>query len=181
MEQGVSGSGKTTLGKAIAEALSLPFIDADDIHSQANRDKMTRGEPLTDADRGPWLVNVRKAAVQALEGNAWSGVVVACSALKTSYREVLRGTRAHLASPAQKPRTVFVHPFGRRSELLERVAGREGHFMKANMLESQFDTLENPAGTGEEGVVGVQLEMGPEEQVQAALDGLRTIGAIERR
>jgi len=213
MEQGVSGSGKTTLGKALAEALSLPFIDADDIHSQANRDKMTRGEPLTDADRGPWLVNVRKAAVQALEGNAWSGVVVACSALKTSYREVLRGTRANLgcsetyevmaishegydtqlpmgerreeergngASPAQKPRTVFVHPFGGRSELLERVAGREGHFMKANMLESQFDTLENPAGTREEGVVGVQLEIGPEEQVRVALDGLRTIGAIER-
>jgi len=213
---GVSGSGKTTLGKALAEALSLPFIDADDIHSQANKDKMSRGEPLTDADRGPWLVSIRKAAVEALEGNACGarlGVVVACSALKTGYREVLRGKWAHLGylethqatavsheksdaqlpveekgeevrgngvspAPAQKPRTVFVHPSGSRSALWKRMTSREGHFMKANMLESQLDTLENPTEMGEEGIVEVQLEVRREEQVQAALKGLRTIRAI---
>ena len=169
---------------------------------------MSRGEPLTDADRGSWLVSVRKAAVDALEG-ARLGVVVACSALKTDYREVLRGKWAHLGgsethqamvvsheggdrqlpmekvwgngdspAPAQKFRTVFVHPFGPRSALWERMASREGHFMKANMLESQLDTLENPAGTGEGDIVEVQLEVKPEEQVWAAVEGLRTIGAI---
>ena len=91
------GSGKTTLGAALAKALSLPFIDADDLHSEANRVKMTRGEPLTDADRGPWLVCVRRAAVEAVECNG-RGVVVACSALKASYRQVLRGERANLNS-----------------------------------------------------------------------------------
>jgi gluconokinase len=73
----------------------LPFIDADDLHSEANIAKMTRGEPLTDADRAPWLVCVRRAAVEAVECNA-RGVVVACSALKASYRQVLRGERANL-------------------------------------------------------------------------------------
>ena len=99
LEQGVSGSGKTTLGAALANALSLPFIDADDLHSEANKAKMSRGEPLTDADRAPWLVGVRRAAVEAVEYTA-RGVVVACSALKATYRQVLRGERADLNSDA---------------------------------------------------------------------------------
>ncbi|KAI0002451.1 P-loop containing nucleoside triphosphate hydrolase protein [Russula compacta] len=192
---GVSGSGKTTLAMALAESLSLPFIDADDLHPQANRDKMSMGEPLTDADRAPWLVSVRRAAVEAAESNAhgtMSGVVVACSALKESYRQVLRGEGADpesdRVSPAQQapltprprpPRTFFVHPFGQQSALLERMTSRKSHFMKANMLQSQLDTLENPAETGEEGIVEIKLDAKPEEQVQAALDGLRTVRAIE--
>lgn len=227
--QGVSGSGKTTLGAALAKALSLPFIDADDLHSEANKAKMTRGEPLTDTDRAPWLVCVRKAAVEAVGCNA-RGVVVACSALKASYRQVLRGDRANLDSdgysrgdacgeaittaltgnsdrgqPAAEgrgglrrdkgiiggvsprpgrarqmgqtpsPRTVFVHPFGARSVLMERMMSREAHFMKANMLGSQIKVLENPAEKGEIGIVEIRLEDSAEEQVLAALEGVRMV------
>jgi gluconokinase len=221
MQQGVSGSGKTTLGTALAEALSLPFIDADDLHSEANKDKMSRGEPLTDADRGRWLVRVRRAAVEAVEGKTsggMPGVVVACSALKASYRAVLRGERPDLDSETcsrggvrgeavaaavsgEKPdhgglavaeeakrtemdrrpvgarwtpplRTFFVHPFGARAVLLERLQGRESHFMKAEMLWSQLETLENPKETAEEGVVEIRIEESLKEQVRAAVEGL---------
>ncbi|KAI0292720.1 P-loop containing nucleoside triphosphate hydrolase protein [Russula brevipes] len=199
---GVSGSGKTTLAKALAEALSISFIDADDLHSQVNKDKMSRGVPLTDADRAPWLVSVRRSAVEAVQGNTreMSGVVVACSALKASYREVLRGRQAYLNPDASSrrgafvevvsgekgdtglpikgtdgapppSRTYFVHPFGPRSVLLERMRRRESHFMKA--ARSQ-----NPAETGEGDFVEIQLDAKPEEQVLAALEGLRAVGAI---
>jgi len=214
----VSGSGKTTLARALAETLSLPFIDADDLHSQTNKDKMARGEPLTDADRMPWLVKVRRAAVEAVEAQPRgdkSAVVVACSALKASYRDVLRGKQADLGAqqdgaprgegekgdtrqrgeerrvveqagdvtPALQAsaRTYFVHPFGSRSILWERLTVRKSHFMKANMLVSQLDTLENPAEIGEEGVVEVRLDARPEEQVKDAIEGLRIVGAISSR
>ena len=226
MEQGVSGSGKTTLGRALAEALSLPFIDADDLHSEANKEKMTRGEPLTDADRAPWLVSVRRAALKAVECNA-RGVVVACSALKASYREVLRGERANLnldarsrgdacgeatvtagdensdggeeaeegrrelerrlgtdegimvgasmagqANRGPPARTVFVHPFGERRVLMERMMKRESHFMKGSMLGSQIEILENPSLRGESGIIEIRLEASLEEQVWAAVEGV---------
>jgi gluconokinase len=232
LEQGVSGSGKTTLGAALAKALSLPFIDADDLHSEANIAKVTRSEPLTDADRAPWLVRVRRAAVEAVECNG-RGVVVACSALRASYRQVLRGERANLdlggyshggdacgeaiitalnensdrgqavdegregrrpervkgimmgVSPAGRarraplpsppPRTVFVHPFGARSVLMERMTSREGHFMKANMLASQIETLENPAEMGETDIVEIRLESRVLGQVRAAVEGVREL------
>ncbi|KAI0254484.1 P-loop containing nucleoside triphosphate hydrolase protein [Lactifluus subvellereus] len=219
---GVSGSGKTTLGAALAKALSSPFIDADDLHPQANKDKMSQGEPLTDADRAPWLMSVRRTAVKAAEEGkargAWAGAVVACSALKVSYREVLRGERAeldlrdhpeggtggeaaavsggeeeggadqksappqplplHTSSSAPRTVTFFVHPVGPRAVLFERMTARGSHFMKANMLGSQLDTLEDPAVTGEAGIVQVGLEASLEEQVRAGLEGLRTVGAI---
>jgi gluconokinase len=222
--QGVSGSGKTTLGRALAEALSWPFIDADDLHPQANIDKMSKGEPLTDAARVPWLVNVRKAAVEAVENKVhgeMSGVLVACSALKASYREVLRGEHADLgmhinnlrdgacygkvvtangekgdtrlrmmgekgegeqadkvtpAWTARPPRAYFVHPFGLQSTLFERITNRKSHFMKANMLASQLDALENPAS--EEGVVEIRLDASLDEQIRLAIEGLRAVGAI---
>ncbi|SRR6266478_3088564 len=241
LEQGVSGSGKTTLGAALAEALSLPFIDADDLHSEANKEKMSRGEPLTDADRVPWLVHVRRAAMEVVESNsnargAMCGVVVACSALKASYRQVLRGQRANLEPDAYSrgdtlgeaivtarsensvtgqpveegrgglegrlrtdkgttvgvsmarqvcdgapSRTVFVHPFGARSVLLERMIQRESHFMKANMLDSQIEILENPASTGETGVVEIRLEGSAEEQVRVAVEGVRAVAGYVTR
>lgn len=222
-KQGVSGSGKTTLARALAETLTLPFIDADDLHPQTNKDKMSRGEPLTDADRTPWLVSVRRAAVEAIESNSGgelSAVAVACSALKASYRDVLRGKHADIGAKrdgapcgevvtaggekgdtggqwveegrvvehggdvtlawqeAPPSRTYFVHPFGPRSILRERLTARKSHFMKADMLASQLDTLENPAEIGEEDVVEIRLEVSPAEQVRAAILGLRTVGAI---
>jgi len=222
-KQGVSGSGKTTLARVLAETLTLPFIDGDDLHSQTNKEKMARSEPLTDADRMPWLESVRRAAVEAVEsdsGGEIPGVVVACSALKASYRDVLRGKHADIGAQQEgapcglavtadgkkgdtrqqwveerrvveqagdgnmtlarqaPPRTYFVHPFGPRSILQERLTARKSHFMKANMLASQLDTLENPAEIGEEGVVEIRLDASPEEQVRAAMVGLRTVGAI---
>ncbi|EIM83820.1 carbohydrate kinase [Stereum hirsutum FP-91666 SS1] len=202
---GVSGCGKSTLGSGIAEALHLPFIDADDIHPPANRAKMTAGIPLTDADRAPWLVKVRDEAGRIVrEGLAphkdgseedkqagrGRGVVVACSALKKSYREVLRGDRVlleedhqtheendhpHPAPPAL--RTFFVHPHGARDLLLERMHKRKDHFMKASMLDSQLQTLEDPlegeGGKPEAGTIRIPLELSMEEQVKMTVDKLK--------
>jgi gluconokinase len=189
---------------------------------------MSRGEPLTDADRGPWLVRVRRAALVAVQANtrgSMSGVIVACSALKASYRKVLRGECANLdpetyprggaygeavaavsaeildrgvpaaegwregpterekvaevsLARAPPPRTYFVHPYGEQSVLMERMMERESHFMKANMLTSQLETLENPAERGEDGVVEVRLEASTKEQVRAALEGLGGVGEL---
>ncbi|KAI0313432.1 P-loop containing nucleoside triphosphate hydrolase protein [Amylostereum chailletii] len=178
---GVSGCGKSTLGKSLAAALAYPFIDADDLHPPANVAKMSRGEPLTDADRAPWLVIVRDAAVHAASVHPTSstststpGVIVACSALKRAYRAVLRDS--HL-------RTYFVHPHGSRELLLERMTARPNHFMKAGMLDSQLAALEDPLeGEGaeekEEGVLRVPLELGMEEQVKYAVEGLERWGAV---
>ncbi|KAI0047869.1 carbohydrate kinase [Auriscalpium vulgare] len=93
---GVSGCGKSTLGANLAAALSLPFLDADDLHPPSNVQKMSDGIPLTDADRAPWLVRVRDEAARAVETDA-HGVVIACSALKEAYRAVLRGERIAVA------------------------------------------------------------------------------------
>jgi gluconokinase len=104
--QGVSGSGKSTVGKAIAAKLALPFVDGDDLHPKENIDKMSRGEPLNDKDRGPWLRRIREEAVRASIGNQTHtgerpiGLVVACSALKKSYRDVLRGSLPVLTNPS---------------------------------------------------------------------------------
>jgi len=124
---GVSASGKSSVGEQLADRLGVPYVDADDLHPQANVDKMSAGVPLDDADRWPWLdaVAARLAA---------GPVVIACSALKRSYRDRLRRTA---------PTTVFVHLSGDREVLEERIADREGHFMPASLLQSQLDTLES--------------------------------------
>ena len=126
---GVSGSGKTTVGAALAQRLRVPFADADDFHPPENIAKMSAGVPLTDDDREPWL---RTIAAWLHEHRAVGGVV-SCSALKRSYRDLLRG---------RATRTVFVHLHGDRDVLAERVAGRPGHFMPAALIDSQFATLE---------------------------------------
>ncbi|KAI0033825.1 P-loop containing nucleoside triphosphate hydrolase protein [Vararia minispora EC-137] len=169
---GVSGCGKSTLGAHIASALALPFIDADDLHPLENVEKMSRGEPLTDDDRAPWLERVRDAAAAAaahISADRASSTVVACSALKRAYREVLR------CGPL---RAVFVHPHGARDVLLSRMSARKNHFMKEGMLDSQIKTLEDP--TGEDDVVRVPVEAGMTEQVQISLKGLEDLGVIRR-
>ena len=130
---GVSGAGKTTIGQALARRLSWPFLDADDLHSAANVAKMKRGEPLTDDDRGPWLDAVRARIADALGGN--TSIVVACSALKHSYRD-------HLADG--DPRVVFVHLDAPRDVLAARLASRRGHFAAPSLLDSQLASLEPP-------------------------------------
>lgn len=126
---GVSGSGKTTVGERLAEALGLPYGDADDFHPAANIEKMRSGVPLDDADRAPWL----DAVARWLTAHADGGAVASCSALKRAYRDRLRR-----ASPA----VFFLHLHGDFDLLAGRLAGRRGHFMPASLLRSQFDTLQ---------------------------------------
>ncbi|KAF8135729.1 P-loop containing nucleoside triphosphate hydrolase protein, partial [Boletus edulis] len=169
--QGVSGTGKSTLGRALSRATHMPFIDGDDLHPATNVAKMARGEPLGDGDRLPWLETIRKTAVGCVldqvgvEAADGLGVIVACSSLKKTYRAVLRGDGVQTSLP-----TYFVYLKGEREVLLARMVHRQGHFMKAGMLESQLDTLESPEG--EPGVVTVTVDMATEAQVQRVVDVL---------
>lgn len=144
---GVSGSGKTTVGRILAHDLGWPFYDADDLHPQANIDKMHRGEPLTDADRAPWL-DALHDLIAPLDGDGRSAVL-ACSALKRIYRDRLA---AHVAGAR------FVYLRGDASLLRLRLARRSGHFMPIDLLQSQLDTLEEP-----EWALVVDIDAAPEE------------------
>jgi gluconokinase len=137
---GVSASGKSTVGAALARDLGVPFVDGDDLHPAANIAKMSRGVPLDDADRMPWLDAV---GARLADGAAHGGVVVACSALRRAYRDRLR---------AAAPTTVFVHLDADAETLARRAQGRHGHFMPASLLVSQLATLE-PLGADEPGAV----------------------------
>lgn len=130
---GVSGSGKTTLGKALAARLGWAFADADDYHPQASREKMRRGQPLTDADREPWLWRLR-ALIEA-HMQAHQPLVLACSALKQRYRDVLTGGLEGMA-------VVFLQ--GDPTLIAERMR-RRSHFMPVSLLQSQISTLEPPS------------------------------------
>lgn len=130
---GVSGSGKSTIGRKLAERLGCRFYDADDFHSQSNIDKMTRGEALTDEDRAPWLQSMRKAITHW--NDLGESAVLACSALKHSYREALIGGLDN---------TVVVYLKASAETISARLKQRQGHFMKANMMAGQFSALEEP-------------------------------------
>lgn len=131
---GVSGSGKTKIGVALARALAIPFLEGDDLHPPANVQRMAQGVPLTDEDRRPWLLAIAQQLRDAKR--AGLGLIVTCSALKRSYRDLLRSAGG---SDLQ-----FVHLAGDRTIIAERLAGRRGHFMPPALLDSQFDTLEPP-------------------------------------
>ncbi len=126
---GVTGCGKSTVGQALARQLDLPFADGDDFHPASNIAKMAAGRPLDDDDRRPWLQLI--GAWLALHAD--SGGVITCSALKRSYRDLVR---------AGSSCVTFVHLHGTREVITARVAGRPGHFMPASLVDSQLDTLE---------------------------------------
>ena len=130
---GVSGSGKSTIAKLLAERISAHFIDGDDHHPAENIAKMARGNPLNDADRLPWLKNLARTCKDYLEND--QQVVLVCSALKKSYRSIFR---------QQLPSCQFILLHGDYELIYQRLSAREGHFMKANMLKTQFATLQLP-------------------------------------
>lgn len=129
---GVSGAGKTTVGKALAQDLGWRFYEGDDFQPAANIEKMRRGQPLTDDDRQPWLAELRRIIQTALD-NDQDGIM-ACSALKRSYRARLRVS----------DRVVFVHLAAPSDVIQRRLEQRTGHFMNPLLLESQLATLEPP-------------------------------------
>ncbi len=154
---GVSGSGKTTIAAMLAERLGWRFLEGDAFHPAANVAKMKAGTPLADADRWPWL-----RAISAAIGQG-SDAVVACSALKRAYRDVLRADRDDV-------RLVYLK--GDRALIARRMVLRTDHFMPTALLDSQFATLEEPDEGENPVVVGIDAESA--EIVERILGGLRS-------
>ena len=136
---GVTGSGKTTLGLRLAAALTGEFVDGDDLHTDAAREKMRSGIPLVDDDRWPWLDRIGARLKESERSGA--PVIIACSALKKVYRDRLRA--------AVGPRLRFVYLEATREAMRARVAARKGHYMPASLVDSQFAALEPPVGEGD--------------------------------
>lgn len=155
---GVSGCGKSSVGTAVAEKLGIGYIDGDDLHPTENIAKMSRGEPLTDSDRVPWLVRVGQRLAE-IDGP----VIIGCSALKRAYREIIR-------DKAGEP-VCFLHLEGSRETLFERMANRSGHFMPVALLESQLATLEPPGL--EETVITADIEQPFDQLVDALVATIR--------
>jgi gluconokinase len=135
---GVAGSGKSLIGATLATRLGCEFVDGDDYHPAENVKRMASGIPLTDADRAEWLHSLASRIAESRK--AGTRLVVACSALKRSYRDILR-------SAAPDLQLIFLE--GQQRLIAERLAGRRGHYMPAALLDSQIATLETP-GPGEE-------------------------------
>lgn len=157
---GVSGAGKTTTGEALAARLGWPFTEGDAFHPESNVEKMHSGQPLTDADREPWL---RALAVELgrFEERGESSVM-GCSSLKRAYRDILR---------SGAPRVRFLHVHGTREILSDRLNRREGHFFPPELLDSQLATLELLA-PDEDGEM-VDMALAVEDQVD---DAMRKMG-----
>ena len=161
---GVAGCGKTTAADNLHRALGWPVAEADEFHPAANIAKMSRGVPLTDEDRWPWLESMRDwMSARAAEGVK---TIVTCSALKRSYRDLLSSAQG---------RVFFIHLLAQADELQERMAHREGHFMPPSLLPSQFAALE-PLSDDEDGVTVVSRAT-PEETFEAILAALEQASA----
>lgn len=159
---GVSGSGKSTIGPLLGQALGVPFADADAFHPPANIAKMARGEPLTDADRAPWLDAI----------GAWlaaqAGGIAGCSALKRAYRDRLR---------ALAPGLRVLHLGGDAAMIAARQSARTDHFMPASLMASQFATLQPPSA--DEHAIILDIGAPPAALVATALAALAALGAAD--
>lgn len=149
---GVSGSGKSSVGVALAQALGVAFVEGDEYHPSTNVARMAQGIALTDEDRAGWLRALAARLGEAERGG--TGIVMTCSALKRSYRDILR---------SEAPRLRFVYLEGSRELIAERLARRRGHFMPPALLDSQFATLEAPSP--DEGAWVCDIRFSPEEIV----------------
>lgn len=152
---GVSGSGKTTVGSLLAKELNCKFYDADDFHSESNKEKMSKGIALTDADRITWLNDLRELIKTVSEENA-SGVL-ACSALKEAYRGMLQ----------VNDQVKFVYLKGSFEQIEQRLSERKNHYMPVKLLRSQFDALEEPKD-----VLTIDISHTPQEIIQIIRKGL---------
>ncbi|KKY29102.1 putative thermoresistant gluconokinase family protein [Phaeomoniella chlamydospora] len=171
---GPAGCGKTTVAKFLAWKLSLPYIEGDDHHPKANKDKMSNGIALTDADRWDWLITLRELAVDKLTTpssdqsehgqNNTRGVIITCSALKHKYRDVIR-VAAYNHPHIQ---IHFIYLKANEALLQQRVASRQGHYMKSGMVHSQFENLEEPDHEGD--VLIVDVDAAPEVVQEKALE-----------
>jgi gluconokinase len=160
---GVSGAGKTTVGKLLARELGWRFIEADDFHPAVNIKKMRSGQPLTDEDRRPWLEQLRAQIERTLA--AGENAVLACSALKRAYRDRLRVSEG----------VKFVFLRGDYALIEKQLRSRRGHFMNPELLQSQFDDLQEPRSA--ENVLTIELGSTPAEivnEIKAKLDLVRT-------
>lgn len=153
---GVSGVGKSTIGHLLAEKLEIPFFDGDDYHPQSNILKMSNGQPLTDDDRQPWLVGLNELAKQQLFTNS---CIIGCSALKQAYRDIL--------SKEIEPESIWLHLQGTFDQTLERLNKRSDHFMPKELLQSQFDTLEESNAS-----LNIDISLTPREIVQMIIEDL---------
>lgn len=147
---GVSGCGKSSIGSAFADQIGARFVDADDLHPESNITKMATGDPLTDDDRAPWLVEVGHQFETAP-----LPLVIGCSALRRSYRDIIRD---HAKGPV-----AFLHLAGSKALIAGRMAARQDHFMPPALLDSQFETLEPPAA--DEHAITVTIDQTPDEIV----------------
>lgn len=155
---GVSGTGKTLIGRRLAAELELVFVDADDLHSKDNKAKMRAGLPLNDEDRWPWLKTVADKLTSI------PPPVVACSALRHSYRDYLR---------EQVPDTFFVHLTGDREIIAEHLARRSHEFMSPTLIDSQLETLE--ALTVEEAHFLAPIDLSPDDVIRFIIDRLPNV------
>ena len=154
---GVCGAGKSTIAKMLADRLGWQFFDADDFHPPANISKLKHGIPLNDDDRRPWLESLGK--MLKFEIAAGRHPVLACSALKRRYREMLRTNGDGI-------KIVYLH--GSQEFIMARLQARKGHFMSPSLLTSQIEALEDPSG--EPDVITVDISESPEEVIESILE-----------
>lgn len=205
---GPASCGKSTVGQDVADHFQIPFIDGDSLHPKSNIAKMSSGTPLTDEDRLPWLALIRSTAERVCKeqsdkveektrsvedgGLGRAGVVIACSALKKWYRDILRGTvkadppaaedlneshpdnAEHPATSSLK--TYFVYCYGTPELLKQRIAARKGHFFGQQMLDSQLAVLEDPSG--ENDVTVTDIDGTREEVGERAVSGMKKLLGI---
>lgn len=165
---GVSGSGKSVVGNYLSEQLKTSFIDGDDLHPPENVELMESGVPLDDESRKPWLAAICQKAEEFISRN--QSLIVACSALKRIYRDQLRAVSAPV---------YFLFLNGDRSLIHARMVARKNHYMPPELLDSQFNDLENPKG--EQRVIEIDISVSVEQMLSAALDAVRTLDERELR